>query len=131
MAPSYTQKPFQASGAEGKVMRVAHEDTPPSSNAVITEIGNNGVISAGFQSEINYLVEPETNDASVKIEGRVRCGDVVTGWYEILASAVFTADQVNMGRLQLSDFAMAFNEFRVSWNATSGGSSSRVVLVFG
>lgn len=129
--PSYTQTESQAGGSAARTMRVAHEGTPPSSETVITELGDSGVIKAGFQSELDYLVEPETADASVKIEGRVRCGDVVTGWHEILASTAFTADQTTVGRLKLSDSIMVFNEFRVSWNATGGGSASRVALAFG
>lgn len=129
--PSYTQTENQAGGAGAKVLRVAHEGTPPSSEGVITELGNDGVISAGFQSEVDYLVEPESADASVVIEGRVRCGEVVTGWHELLASTSFTADTTTVGRLQLSDSVMLFNEFRVKWNATSGGSASRIALAFG
>lgn len=129
--PSYTQTQSQTSGAEAAVMRVAHEGTPPASIATITEIGGAGVIYAGFQSELQYLVEPETADATVAIQGRVRCGEVVSSWVDILASTVFTADTATTGRVQLSDKVMLFNEFRVRWSATGGGDNSKVVLAFG
>lgn len=115
--------------------RFIHQGAPPASEAVITEIGDSGIIYAGHQFNGALYVKAVTAQVIARVEGRIalrdNAGTLIEGDWLEFASVTQALGTSSVTQIPLADGVDAPNQFRVLWSATGAGATSQVALTLG